>query len=299
MKLGIVSTHFNPCGFETRNRNQQGFRAFMDSAGVDHLTVELVFDPEGPSAFSPGSTNLLTVRGGDVMWQKERLAAIGAHHLFDAGFTHVAVADGDISFAPDDWFDRIRARLETHDVVQCFETAVRHFVDGRYELSTELRSDVPANQRHPGCIWAMSRAFFEQAGLYEHAIIGGGDRLMSLAWTQFWRAPLETWRRNIAHVAERRSFTPGASRHYEDWMRRGHEANPEWRIGYVPGVTVHSAPHGRRSDRHYNVRHAISAQFDPTTDIRPGPGGAFVWNTDKPRLHQALVTYFESRREDG
>jgi hypothetical protein len=99
--LAAVTCHFNPCHYRSRLRNYWSFRRAFAYSDVPLLTVELAF---GEEPFElPAARDVLHVRGGDVLWQKERLLQIGAERLVDQGCEGIALLDADIVFETDDW----------------------------------------------------------------------------------------------------------------------------------------------------------------------------------------------------
>lgn len=72
------------------------------------------------------------------------------------------------------------------------------------------------------------------------------------------------------------------------------------RVRYLPGDLFHFW-HGFIRDRRYRQRYrGIECfRYDPAKDIRVGPGGAYLWSSDKPGLHNYLRDYFAGRDEDG
>ena len=71
-------------------------------------------------------------------------------------------------------------------------------------------------------------------------------------------------------------------------------------MAFVEGTAFHLW-HGKPEHRAYKARHEElrSFDYDPATDIRPGPGGCWEWASAKPELHGWVVEYFGRRREDG
>ena len=211
--LAVVSAYFNPCGYKSRVRNHEAFREYMNGAGVRHICVELVFNAQAEAELKPGA-DLLLIRGGDVMWQKERLAILGIYRLFAEGFNKVLVADGDIRFERDDWARLISERLNAFDCVQAFEIARCLYSEGERRLHTIFDTNASPRDTHPGSAWAYTRAFVDLVGLFERAIIGGADRLMSFVWLDLWRRAPSQWPMRLGLLRERlrgriRETSPG------------------------------------------------------------------------------------------
>jgi hypothetical protein len=71
-------------------------------------------------------------------------------------------------------------------------------------------------------------------------------------------------------------------------------------VGWIKGHIYHLW-HGELRYRNYHDRMKILEQyeFDSTKDIIVAENGCWHWNTNKPRLHESVRSYFSSRREDG
>ena len=116
--LWAITAYFNSAGLASRRQNYSRFRRHI---AVPLLTVELAF---GDAPFVLGADDaeiLVQIRGGDVMWQKERLFDLALARL-PASCRHVAWIDCDLVFARSDWPDLAIRALETRRFVQLFET---------------------------------------------------------------------------------------------------------------------------------------------------------------------------------
>ena len=71
------------------------------------------------------------------------------------------------------------------------------------------------------------------------------------------------------------------------------------RLGVVEGAALHLW-HGELSSRQHVRRHEALRRlnFDPDRDIKTGEDGCWRWASDKPSLHDALVGYLSSRRQE-
>jgi len=87
--------------------------------------------------------------------------------------------------------------------------------------------------------------------------------------------------------------------HYVDWAS-AYDEELRGRVGYVDASICHLW-HGDVKDRGYKTRHRDFERFDfdPVADIAIDAQGAWRWASDKPELHDYLVRYMHSRREDG
>lgn len=115
--LWLITTYFNPLGWQSRRRNYQTFRRHL---GANLLTVE--WSPSGDFSLNDEDADrLVRVSGGDLMWQKERLINVGLAHLPD-DCELVGWVDCDILFDDPYWAQQTRTLLMDHEVVQMFST---------------------------------------------------------------------------------------------------------------------------------------------------------------------------------
>lgn len=301
--LWIVGAYFNPAGYRTKPANYDAFLAPIRAGGLNGFVVECAFGDE-PFVL-PAGEGILHVRGGDVMWQKERLLNLALAEL-PASCRKVAWLDCDILFADPDWAARTSRLLEEFPVVQPFTDAVRlprgarHHQGGGEEwpgFAAVCRGNPDRLtvgdfrlHGHTGFAWAARRELLAAHGLYDGCITGSADHLMAHAFCGDWDSPCirRTFYGNRAH-----------HRHFADWGRRVY-SDVRARIGCTEGTVLHLW-HGDTADRCYVDRNRELAgfDFDPASDLRPAAGGCWQWNSDKPGLHDWAARYFGLRKEDG
>jgi hypothetical protein len=286
--LAGVCSYFNPCGYKKRLSNYDVFRRAIKRAGLPLLTIELLFDWQESSL---GGTDVVTIRGGDVMWQKERLLQIGIDRLLDEKPDGVIWFDADIVFEQADWLDKITASLDRFDCVQSFETLCPYFSRSGRPHRTVLLDPVTAAM---GGSWAARSEFWRAVPLYQHCIIGGGDHVMAKVFTDLRSDPDQRSIGKFDTITIQRMNTD-MRRHIDQWAQ---SIRGDWRVGYVGDVSAYLLSHGQESKRRYAARHLQLADYDPECDIRLAPSGCWRWSTSKPELHKAVADYFRSRMED-
>lgn len=288
--LAAVCAYFNPCHYQSRRRNYDEFRRRIEDSGVALLTVELIFDPEQPSELGQHG-NVLSLYGGDVMWQKERLLQIGIDQLLTTGYDPIAWMDADIVFEGREWHQRVVGALDQFDCVQSFDRLVSHYPDRRL-----VRASVVKDRRsfaHGGG-WAARADFWRKMPLYQHCIVGGGDSVMANVLLQSSNSTVPGFRWPEDDVVLWQ-LNPKLRAHATSWAN---QVRHPFRVSYVVGQTAHLLPHGSRRNRYYLERWRAIADFDPEQDVRVSESGAFRWASDKPQLRRAVRRYFEVRRED-
>jgi hypothetical protein len=208
--------------------------------------------------------------------------------------------------------DDTRTRLERHPVVQPYGTAC-WLADGQvtappvmppgmgegHELAGFAAGlEAAADRRaalalydtagHTGFAWAARRDLLDRHGLYDRAILGGGDLLAAHAFaadTDFLRGR-NLYTRELTRAERAACSAWGA----------GVAAETGGRIGFTPGRVCHLF-HGPFGSRKYLERLQIlkDAAFDPMADIAADANGCWRWNSDKPELHERARDYFTAR----
>lgn len=308
-RLWAITSYFNPMGYRRRLEN---YRVFRRELPLPLLTVELSFG--GAFALEEGDADLLLqLRGGDVMWQKERLLNCALARL-PAECRAVVWIDCDVIPGRADWPEQIHRALERAPVVQCF-SRLHHLRRGvpaecrrdpeaalfwQPALASLLAQGRPMSACHPtrvrrvageasaGFCWAARRDLLARHGLYDACIVGGGDSAQVCAAVG-----------DFEDVVRRHGMNERQQDYYLAWARPYFES-VRGQIGYVECPLFHLW-HGELSDRRPSQRHEELDRFhfDPATDLTVSQDGPWRWNSDKPQLHEYLRGYFAGRREDG
>jgi hypothetical protein len=341
-ELWVVTCYYNPAGYQTKSDNYRRFAQSILAAGIQLVTVECAFG-SAPFELLP-SPEVIQVRTDGVMWIKERLLNLAIAQLPPQA-EKVAWVDCDILFADPAWAVNTAAALDRWQVVQPF-TSVGRMQRGQMAYTGPERHGFAAQlQRRPesallrasahgqpGIAWAARRSLLQKHGLYDAAIMGGGDELFSHALGGGynsrcvrgitgahnkrmpklvnralnrlaripWPKPLARWyvKRSVMTTPILRPDQPFFA-HYLQWgMSLYYDVQGQ--VGSVPGMALHLW-HGEMALRQYGSRNQILKQnsFDPTRDIRLTDQGMWEWTSDKPQLHKEVIDYFFARQEDG
>jgi len=305
--LWAITCYFNPLGYRRRLENYQTFRRCLK---VPLVAVELAYGDEFELPADAADT-LIRLRGGDVLWQKERLLNLALQAL-PAECDAVAWLDCDVVFEDDDWSDRAARELDRFPVLQPFDRFYEPSADSwdgtkrmdgqarsaysiarliaRGELSSEfLRGLIRVNHTGTtGLAWVGRREVLDRDGFYDACVMGSGNRAMISG---------ALGRPDDAIHYMR--MTPRWEAHYRSWAKR-HGECVRARIGCMESSLIHLW-HGDLEDRRYQDRHRDFSVFgyDPSTDIALDHSGCWRWNSDKPEMHAFVARYFRERREDG
>ncbi len=300
--LWIVTCYFNPQSYATRLENYHRFKAAFERSEGRLVTVECAFDNQ--SFVLPGA-NVHTSEGCrcDV--------AKGTASQPRNFWTSVRVSKGSVGrlryIVPESSrLIHTSKLLDDFALVQPFQKVV-YPAKGETSFSGDsftftesfgsALSSAPTKQvpigltrhGHPGFAWAARRDLLMSHGLYEACVAGDGDHMMAHAACGNWDSRCVY--SSIVGSDHRNHFRQWATEFYKD---------AQGRIGYVPGMILHLWHGDIQNKKSYrNVVKLDAHEFDPTRDIRVGPGGALEWNSSKPELHRSLRNYFASRKEDG
>jgi hypothetical protein len=275
MMLHAVTCIFNPCGYQSRMDN---YWLFREELGCPLTTVELSFN----GRFTIPDAIHVTGSATNIMWQKERLLNLAIESL-PAEVDKVAWIDADILFTHDEWIAETERQLNHYAVVQLFDTIC--FLDSKRRIQSGTRGLAYGLAGMPGAAFAARRELLLH-GLYDRAILGGADRLMTLAWSGAWSA------QHFAYYPK-----PLVSDFWQ-WARK-QRTLADGRIGTVPGVVWHLY-HGSKQNRRNaeRLRWLRDFGFDPRLDISLDENDIWTWSSDKLAFHQLVFDYFAGRRED-
>ena len=174
--LVVISCYFNPL---SDPRVAENARRFRESINVPVQFCELSFNGE---FLFDDSIRISGDESARFIWQKERLLNIAIGQLPET-VDAVAVVDADLIFRNRNWFRDTLRRLQTADVVQCFDSV-------EYETETgSVEKPYPSFARSskgrpgmPGGAVAFQRSLLGKDGLHEENILGGGDSVMMRRW---------------------------------------------------------------------------------------------------------------------
>jgi 8-oxo-dGTP pyrophosphatase MutT (NUDIX family) len=302
--LWAITCYFNPCRYQTKRANYDAFVAGMAAVGANLLTVELAF---GDEPFElPESDTVLRLRGGGVMWQKERLLNIAAATLPES-CRKIAWLDNDVLFENPHWLEQTSQALDRYVVVQPFDQVTRlprghkAFAGSgeRYGSYASVFARAPKTARsaeffehgHTGFAWAARREVFEEIGLYDACLTCSGDHLMSHGFAGGLIGTPCTARMLGTQVEYRR--------HFFTWAVKARDL-VAGRMGVVPGHLLHLW-HGDLVNRRYAELNEefMTFDFDPDRHLRYDENGLWEWADAPPRMRQWASDLFALRKEDG
>jgi hypothetical protein len=301
-----ITSYFNPLRYRRRLSN---FRIFRERLQLPMVAVELAYGSEFELRDQDAEI-VVRLRGGAVLWQKERLLNVALRALPNE-CDKVAWLDCDIVFESLDWHEIARSLLDRFPMIQLFRQA--HYLapqgEGdrfspveftRQSAASKLASGVPAaaclghliaDQRVTpanGLAWAARRELLDRHGFFDACIIGGGDVAM-----------ISAAHRCFDQLARRQCMNERQRERYVGWAEPFY-GSVRTETDFVE-CDIYHLWHGDIGERHTRARHEGFAQFrfDPFTDVAIEENGSWRWDSDKPDMHDYVCRYFASRREDG
>ncbi len=321
MTIWAVTSYFNPKRFGKRYQN---FRIFREALNLPLLTVEWA-QADDFELTPADSDRLVSVSGGDLMWQKERLVNLAIAEL-PPDCDAVVWLDCDIVFEDDRWIAQLDESLAQASIVQLFSEVVhldpnrrgnpllvRESLmaalarNGTLDAGGPIRSgafdpndgtadgDLEACERRrlakrssSGHAWAAHRGLLEDHGLYDACICGAGDMAIALAAVGQQELFLDGFPLNRYQKA-----------HYRAWAD-GFSAATEGTVGFIPS-RIHHLFHGNLANRQYRTRlqWLTEADFDPAKDLVLDRRGLWHWKSDRRARESRMSAYFERRSEDA
>jgi hypothetical protein len=305
--MWAITSYFNPARYKRRLSNYKRFRA---DVGAPLVTVELSFD--GVFELTKEDADILIqIKGGAVLWQKERLLNI-ALRAVPTEERFIAWLDCDVFFGDSNWMFLAEQSLAAHTVVQLFSDYLYldigdtgptpadetkppsgyGFVkklgsdpEGAFAINLNIKT-LPSTNR--GLAWAARREIIDKHGFYDAIIAGQSDRAMAFAMYGRFDKFLSAIDCNSDQ-----------EKHYLKWAIP-FSNSIQGRISHLPGRIYHLW-HGDKQNRKYIEMERIvaSSGFNPETDIYIGGNGSWEWTHPHSELATSFELWFATRKEDG
>jgi hypothetical protein len=296
-KLHVIAVISNPAQFARRYILAKEFIHRMEEdQNVILYVVELAYNNQNYYITDSKNKRHLQLRSNDILWHKENMINIGVNKLLPKDWKAFAWIDADIEFENPSWAKDTLCILNGYkDIVQTFshavdmdtdESAMRIFTSFGYQYEKKQKYNKnPENFWHPGYAWAMTKKAYERiGGLYEYAILGSGDNIMSLSLIS----------NGLKGINE--ASTSGYKKTIEEFQYK----MKTLRLGYVPGVIRHYY-HGSKKKRGYNDRWKILMEnhYNPYDHIKHNKNSLLIPTDSCPKdILTKITTYFYDRNED-
>tara|TARA_R110000787_G_scaffold39265_6_gene98618 strand:- start:5148 stop:6419 length:1272 start_codon:yes stop_codon:yes gene_type:complete len=295
--VAIITCFFNPCKYNNILSNYYLFTQEIKKYADLH-TVELSYDDHWE--IFGGNVERVEGTEDNLMWQKERLLNMLAQKILqDPKYKYVAWVDADILFSNPNWVIEMKEKLQENQIVQLFDKVsymdfrgaiIDNYVSGiKYVKDRKIKDAVNLTFCKPGFAWAARREFFDQVGLCEFHILGGGDTFMFHAFVE----DQNPWMISLLNTDD-----DYVEQMYFAYMERiKNLSHPT--CDYVSGEIFHMN-HGSTRNRKYVDRTKILKEhhYDYRNDVTIDSNGLLTWTTAKPEFRKSVRDYFYERKED-
>ena len=289
LDLCVMIPYFNPAGYTGAIRRYLSCTESLQRQRVPYYTVEVALKDREFEL--EASTNILQLRSADCLWHKEAALNALLQHI-PPHYTFIAWIDRDVLLLNDDWPHQTTKALERYRAVQLFEHMQDLGPNG--EVMQENNAAMAAyakgidlvDVRYPGGAWAMQRSLLERYGLFDLALVGGGDMLFLQACIGF----LDMHRLWPAY------FNEQIREHFLYWSKTMHHA-VRGVVGNISGTAQHLWKE-KRTDRYYQKRHILIADLEITRDLCRNADDLWEWTSSANRqMREAVTRYFFCRAE--
>jgi hypothetical protein len=294
--MAILLVHFNPFAQHSLLRNYLFIANALAVSGVPFYTLEARF--ANSTRLAP-AFNIFSVQARSCLFQKERFI-MWLFERLPSRFTKVLPLDADVvlySNTRQHWYDIISEALDNLDVIQPFGCACKL----NHQLAQVLgckRTIVAAHSKqtidsqlfnyHPGYAWAFRREWLSRVGgLFDLAIIGGGDTLLAAALLQ------SNFSSNAHQLKEAYAAEYGA------FYSRVGASHP--RVGMAKKIVALHLYHGTDVNRHYEVRHTLLDNVNLSSVILTNKDGVFETKADQEgrSFNASMCSYLSGRHDDS
>jgi hypothetical protein len=277
----VILVFFNPAKSFRIIQNILYIKQLLDNASIPYFIGEIAYNDE-PHLFGSSNPNIFLYRSSSYMFSKENIIQCILKNEGLARFTKYVIMDSDILFDTSDWIDAISSSLDTYDIIQPYQYACR--------LNLEYKSDsiIPSiafdpKNGHPGYVWAFRRDWWlRSGGLYEYALIGGGDAVFAYS------LGLPTKAIPSVYLKDRLPLRVETSLSYLPFT-----------IWHLAHGSILSRQYRERSDKLQNALKIINISSVHDAVIRTYEG-ILEWKPAyKNTLNAILLHYFTTRKDDS
>jgi len=293
--FAVVATHFYPEVTARLRHQYRTFRTQFLRPGVPLITMAV------GAHYQPWVDEFPEVRlvEGDLLFQQARLWMEGARIAAAEGLSRFVCLDADVVFSDPDWIPRVHEAFGRGDVIQPFETGLHLYEDARMKRRTIVQwSKGRGGHNAAGLGVGFDTRFLEAFGLYEYAIVGGGDKVFWDAVRHVLPVSTESARHDkVGTVLRDAGFPQNAA--VDDsvrrWIERGRRSYESPRLAFAEGVHVVAMPFGHKGNREYRSRYQLLGTFDPDRDLTAKPGQGLSFASGAEQLKADVERYLRSR----
>lgn len=279
--MAICLVFFNPVKSKRILMNYFYAKSLHEREGFPVFTMELVYEgesPEIPDAFH--------VKSKSIMFHKENLYRLLVQKI-PRHYTKLAFLDSDVYFKSSSWYQETSTLLDTHTIVQPFETAT--WLDLTYTKNITVKKTIllmdPRQWSlayHPGFAWCIQRHWYESKGFFDYAVSGGGDTLSVAAWLHL---DLPNRKPMVAKLL---------MSSYDDYKKTIQDIS----VTFLQGSEIFHLFHGSLQNRQYVTRHRmLNVEGEIKTLTFTNEEGVLEWR-EPSKWNYLFRDYFQKRNDD-
>jgi hypothetical protein len=295
--MAVLLVYFNACSYKKLAQNLCLVYQTLTRAGIPVFLVEHCFKDQVP-LFPENGTTIFNTRSESYMFYKENLLNWLMPKV-PAEYTKFFMMDCDLLFENVDWYNDVSLLLDTHDVVQPFQTAKWLDSDLKtitlkrngYIYTNTLNEKPDLARHHPGFAWAFRRDFIEPKGIYDLNIMGSGDTIIA------------------SSIIQKHSLGNPWEKYSPLWMLEKYKEY--YKLFENTKYTFYNQSvfhlwHGSNNNRNYNTRYedfqkiCLEHNIVEKDDLFSLNNGLYEFNISiREKINAIFLTYFQSRNEDG
>mgnify|MGYP001348081324 CR=1 FL=1 len=295
--LAVVCCYFNHGNYKKKYDNFIKFYKEI-SLYIDKVLVVELCKPDSQYSL-PKEVNSLKLESKSNLWLKENLLNIGISRLIDSNYKYIAWLDADVIFQDSFWVKDAINNLQNNNLCQLFSRANNMHVNGSQTTHTgcvrywqETGNVLPVGAvYHTGYAWASRADCLSSCGLYDKAIIGGGD---SLVWLGSLNNNLSLFQIMTQHPLGKLQLNAFLM-DYFNWSEKWSNIIQS-KVSCIYSQ-IKSLAHGKNVNKKYISRYNIldKYNFNPQVDCFYEKN---VLNTKNQGLSLEVDKYFKSINED-
>jgi hypothetical protein len=296
--MAVLLVYFNACSYKKLAQNLLLTYHTLVRAGIPVFLVQHCFPGQVPLMPANGTT-IFNTKSESYMFYKENLLNWLMRKV-PQQYTKFYTMDCDLLFDKETWYDDVSILLDTHDIVQPFDTA---FWLGSDLKTIELKRmgivsaekkglNLKLSDHHPGFAWAFRRDFIEPKGIFDLNIMGSGDCIITSAALQ----------KHIKYTHWNNNSPNWILEKYDEYFK-SFEGN---KTSFYSQSLYHLW-HGSRDNRGYNKRYVdfkniILERAITNIDelfILNDHGLYDFHHSVRDIMNRTILDYFQTRQEDG
>jgi len=286
--IAVISTFFNPLKYKNRYETYLRFQDFIYDCGLkDHFYIsELLYDEEEPFI---KHENVIRFKVKDIFWHKERALNLTAK-ILPKQYSKIIWVDADVIWFSKNWWKKV-SKLDEYNIIQpyshCQNLNKNFSLDRKYK--SQIYSVIFYNKNTskqmeygaPGGSMAYKREFFENIGLYDRCIVGGGD--YKSIYSIF---GLELPMRDKSFDFKINEYANIIKKYIGN------------KYYYLDEIMYHLY-HGRKFERQYSKRYQLIKNFNFYDLCEEDENGLYKFkSTVTNELKLKFINYFKNRNED-